>query len=389
MEETADGGAIHNSSNTHGTETGCEIGYNLTVTQWGLVTDTAGNFHYPSMNEWGVYLDTYASNWSVHDNVIRQASGGWFTNCGASNVFQNNFVFDAVSSQTQIYGDSVIPTHGDEWLNNVFYYSTASYPGISAYFVMGDGNNNPWATGFQSNKNNFNANSGSGSSKGLTWTNVTGVSTLSNWQNKGYDKNSQFNQNPLIVSESGDDYRLQSGSPLPSIGTHGLDYRPTITTQPQSATVSSGGSVTFSVVPGNVAPRFQWFFHAHRREHVDGDNRRDTLRLHDGRRNIGQRGQLLRLREQRHQLRELVNSDADCPVGQVELTCKRAGLPARPVFRGLENGNGWHRSCTSITDLKMKPINRTIRGSNEKNCGLSFVFIVYLHQRPGCAVPES
>ena len=80
MEETGDGGAIHNSSLNHN-ETGTEIGYNLIAESWGLRRNTAVHTKLLTTSTVFIWMNTPATHW-IHDNAIRDCWDGYFSTTG-------------------------------------------------------------------------------------------------------------------------------------------------------------------------------------------------------------------------------------------------------------------------------------------------------------------
>ena len=73
--------------------------------------------------------------------------------------------------------------------------------------------------------------------------------------------------------------RLQANSPALALGIQELDFRPTISTQPQSQTLNAGQGFTLTTLAANVAPRYQWYFEPCRLQQFQRDIRRNVSQV--------------------------------------------------------------------------------------------------------------
>lgn len=238
--ETGDGGFIHPSSNTspRGGETGSEIAYNLMVNDPGLSYDTNGQVMAVNYT-FGIHLDENASGYNIHHNIMKDT---WSpaVNSGRNVTFENNFFINGT------YAQILTTTWGT---NNTIRRNIFLYTNPSTYYM--------WVSGGQYCDYNLIFRNG----YSVTPYQVSGASNWTQWKNKGYDTHSVI-ANPLFSNVAAEDFTLQAGSPALSLGIQQIDLSPAITTQPVSLFVRPGGSATFSVLAGGLAPRYQWRFRA-------------------------------------------------------------------------------------------------------------------------------
>ena len=239
--ETADCGPIHNSPSVG---EGGEINNNLLIDCPGMSAGLNGTLRTP-FGCWGIYLDCQAPGYNVHDNAIVGPMPGGYIVAGPNNTFENNMVVNC--GQYQAMPRFIQNTTANvNVLRNIFYYTD---PTAQLYRLDGEVNV------LSSGNNQFDYN--------LIFHNGLPISTYGasweSWNALGGDVHSTV-ADPLFVNLAAADFRLQSGSPATALDIHGLDFRPTITTQPQSQAGYISRGITLSVVATNVAPRYQWYF---------------------------------------------------------------------------------------------------------------------------------
>lgn len=183
-----------------------------TVIRNNIVGDTVGyssDFDEPHLGAWGIYLDSYASGYTVTNNICyRSPFGGIMFQGGHGNVVTNNIFVDGASREMSLsnfqngFADNVLE-------RNVFYYTNPEAILISGGAltpeVIGVDNNIYWCPGMAE-----------------PVVRARGIETWAEWTALGFDANSVF-ADPKFVDAQNDDYTLAPGSPAFALGFEAID----------------------------------------------------------------------------------------------------------------------------------------------------------------------
>ncbi len=205
--ETYDTGAIEvtQGGGVRGQLSGSVIRNNIVADSVGYSSE----FEEPRYCGWGIYLDSYASGYTVENNICyRSSHGGIMFQGGHGNVVVNNIFVEGRDRQATLsnfqngFADNVLE-------RNIFYYTDpASFlisGGVLSPDIITVDNNLYWCPGMDEPA-----------------IRARDISTWEQWLALGFDANSIF-QDPLFVDPDNDDYALQPGSPAFGLGFKPID----------------------------------------------------------------------------------------------------------------------------------------------------------------------
>ncbi len=177
-----------------------------------IVGDAVGyssNFEEPHLGAWGIYLDSYASGYTVTSNICyRSPLGGIMFQGGHGNVVTNNIFVEGARREMSLsnfrdgFADNVLE-------RNVFYYTNPE-----ALLISG-GTLTPEVISVDRNVYYC-----PGLDEPLV--RARGIATWAEWTALGFDANSVF-ADPLFVDPENDDYTLAPGSPAFALGFEPID----------------------------------------------------------------------------------------------------------------------------------------------------------------------
>ncbi len=183
-----------------------------TIIRNNIVGDTIGyssEFEKPHLGAWGIYLDSYASGYTVTSNICyRSPLGGIMFQGGHGNVVTNNIFVDGASREMSLsnfqngFADNVLE-------RNVFYYTNPEAILISGGAltpeVISVDRNVYFCPGLDD-----------------PLVRARGIATWAEWTALGFDANSVF-ADPMFVDAENDDYTLAPGSPAFALGFEAID----------------------------------------------------------------------------------------------------------------------------------------------------------------------
>jgi parallel beta-helix repeat protein len=203
--ETYDTGAIEVTQHNREVRSGSIIRNNI-------VGDTVGyssRLEKPHLGAWGIYLDSYASGYTVTNNICyRSPFGGIMFQGGHGNVVTNNIFVDGAQRQGALsnfrdgFADNVLE-------RNVFYYTN---PGALLF------NGRPFTPDVMRVDNNVYYCPGIEEPV----IRAGGAATWQQWLELGFDANSVI-ADPMFVDAENDDYTLAPDSPAFALGFEPID----------------------------------------------------------------------------------------------------------------------------------------------------------------------
>lgn len=205
----------------------------------GMDVDDKGQILRPFYT-WSVYLDNYASSFTIDSNILNgNVLGGVFIHGGNDNTIVNNVMINSSNasmpagmtsgSQGLLMGD-MGPRLANNTVERNIFVSDYSNSHVAMVAFSGhhihdrDFANLTRGTTFD---HNLYYSTGSGAANWGLWTQPTPLGTFKEWRAQGYDVNS-LNTNPMFQDASSGDFALQAGSPAIAMGfvplPPGLDW---------------------------------------------------------------------------------------------------------------------------------------------------------------------
>lgn len=201
---TSDAGGIEVTQQDRAFRSGSTIRFNQVADTIGYAS-TSGE---PSFLAWGIYLDSFASGYEVRGNlVLRTWNGGFMLQGGSGNRVVNNVFVDGQVSQGTL-ANFEGRSRDLQVTANVFAYSTA---GATAFVT---GTLGPGV--LRIDRNLYFPPAGA-----LPVFGAGGGQSLAEWRKAGRDRESKVGD-PRFRDPGRSDYRLQPGSPAPSLGFQAL-----------------------------------------------------------------------------------------------------------------------------------------------------------------------
>ena len=226
-EQTKDFGGISLISYEGGPVSGTTIAHNCVRDVSGAYSGDDGTFYEGYMGH-GVYLDNYASGYSVIGNVIRNSDKSHvFFHLGRDNIVENNIFVNATNTegaggQLEISGK----TSNDDTRNNSFARNIVAFALTSTQSLWSDGDSGNFRTRFLPPESTTrNIYFPRGVEHGPFWfyatSSLTPLGGWADWRAEGYD-NESLVADPLFVDEDAGNFCLSKDSPAFALGFESL-----------------------------------------------------------------------------------------------------------------------------------------------------------------------
>jgi len=191
------------------------------IFRYNLIHDTGGyssNMGRDLWNSWGIYLDSFASGFTIHGNIVYGAyDGGVLVQGGKDNLIYNNIFIENGPRRQVFIANFSDNSRGTQFHHNIVCY--AAPEAVAIYCERRDAphsiarwNHNLYWHGGREVKVFL-----PGKEPNAEWTRP-----LDYWKGLGFDQESLI-ADPQFVDPRRHDYRLKPGSPALALGFEPID----------------------------------------------------------------------------------------------------------------------------------------------------------------------